>query len=453
MRREERTQLVTAPAFAANGKAWRPFTFKGLEKVSRSQMILTEKLEWLLPSSSSTGRASPQVLNRLRELFEQDADLLVDSVHVIHAKELRRILVEPTFVATLAPLPHKTRGFIEIELGLAHAGIDILLGGGGETVALRPLTDIEEGVMSFVVLEALRALSPSVAPGLPRLRMETVLRSVDEAVTILGDESQLVVVHFRCVLGPHSGFIRIFLPSSVLGLASPPERSVEASARRSQLLQRNAGRLSGVKSWLYAEIGRAEIASSDLASLRQGDVVLADEISVRGDRGEPGTAQLRIGMGRAGWMESEVFLEDGQYKARITDLVFGDPAREADAAEAQAPMTGLANVEDTPAEDSDEDVTNPIGLRRPGERSMVDESTLKEGGELLNDIPLQIAVELARVPVTAEQVVALRVGQVVDLNRVPGEPVELSVNGKVLARGELVEVEGHLGVRILSMAG
>jgi flagellar motor switch protein FliM len=31
--------------------------------------------------------------------------------------------------------------------------------------------------------------------------------------------------------------------------------------------------------------------------------------------------------------------------------------------------------------------------------------------------------------------------------------VELSVNGKVVARGELVEVEGHLGVRILSLLG
>ncbi|MFZ5469612.1 MAG: FliM/FliN family flagellar motor switch protein, partial [Myxococcota bacterium] len=88
------------------------------------------------------------------------------------------------------------------------------------------------------------------------------------------------------------------------------------------------------------------------------------------------------------------------------------------------------------------------------ERGPVDQSMHKaEGGELLNDIPLQIAVELARVSITAEEVVALKVGEVLDLNRVPGEPVELSVNGKVVARGELVEVEGHLGVRVLSLAG
>jgi flagellar motor switch protein FliM len=76
-----------------------------------------------------------------------------------------------------------------------------------------------------------------------------------------------------------------------------------------------------------------------------------------------------------------------------------------------------------------------------------------DAGDLLGDIPLQICVELARVPVTAEEVVSLRAGQVVELHRAPGEPVDLSVNGKVVARGELVEIEGQLGVRILSLAG
>ena len=85
----------------------------------------------------------------------------------------------------------------------------------------------------------------------------------------------------------------------------------------------------------------------------------------------------------------------------------------------------------------------------------MDDNTLKsqEGAELLNDIPLQISVELARVPVSAEDVVSLKVGLVIDLNRMPGEPIDLSVNGKIVARGELVEIEGNLGVRVLSLAG
>lgn len=75
------------------------------------------------------------------------------------------------------------------------------------------------------------------------------------------------------------------------------------------------------------------------------------------------------------------------------------------------------------------------------------------GADLMNDIPLQISVELGRVSTTAEEVVALKVGHVFDLNRVAGEPLDLSVNGKVVARGELVEIDGNLGIRILSLAG
>jgi flagellar motor switch protein FliM len=81
------------------------------------------------------------------------------------------------------------------------------------------------------------------------------------------------------------------------------------------------------------------------------------------------------------------------------------------------------------------------------------ESIKEDAAELLNDVPLQIAVELARVPVTAEQVVSLHVGKVLELGCAPGEPVDLSVNGKIVARGELVEIEGQLGVRVLTIAG
>jgi len=71
--------------------------------------------------------------------------------------------------------------------------------------------------------------------------------------------------------------------------------------------------------------------------------------------------------------------------------------------------------------------------------------------ELLNDVPLQIAVELGRVSVTAEELVSLHVGRIFDLGKPPSAQVDLSVNGKVVARGELVEIEGQLGVRIVGM--
>ncbi|MGQ0505230.1 MAG: type III secretion system cytoplasmic ring protein SctQ, partial [Myxococcaceae bacterium] len=284
---------------AARAPNWRPYRFSNLEKISRAQMLLLTRLEWLLPSAASTARVSEQVQKRLRELFETDVRMVVDYVHVLKPNQLRKIVADPTFLAVLAPAPHKTRGFLEIELSLAHAMIDELLGGGGETVALRPLTDIEEGVMSFVLLETLKALAPNIEPGLPRIRVEGIAKTVEEAAGALSEEQHVVVVQLKSVLGSHAGFVRIFLPESLLGMTSPPRDGPARKARRAVETAANIGRLAGLSTWLRAEIGRAEITGRDLGGLHAGDVVLLDEVTARTDRGEAGTARLKVGLGKA----------------------------------------------------------------------------------------------------------------------------------------------------------
>jgi flagellar motor switch protein FliM len=235
--------------------------------------------------------------------------------------------------------------------------------------------------------------------------------------------------------------VRLVVPSAVLEAAEPAVDSAQRAARFRGDMGVNAQRLSAVRAWLRAEIGSAELSAMDLASLREKDVLLLDALSARPDQGEPGTAQLRVGTGKTGRAEAEVFVENGRYKARITAIVPGESGH-----------PGAAGAEGGSGEDS-EDFTNPeLDMARDNEGADVDDENQPDGSDLLGDVPLQIAVELARVPVTAQQVVGMRPGQVIELNRGPGEPVELSVNGKVVGRGELVEVEGQLGVRILTLA-
>ncbi len=449
----ERTMMIETPAFTKKGKAWRPFKFQNLEKVTRTQALLARRLEWMMPGISSTGQVSESVKKRLSEMLdEQVVSLHVEYTHVVAPKNLRRYVGEPTFLAVLAPQPNKTRGFLEVELGLAHAAIDMLLGGAGEAVSLRPLTDIEEGVMTYVILETLKAIAPGLDPSLPRLRLEGVCRGFDEAAELLGDEALLAVVQLKTTFGPHHGYVRIFIPASVLATANPPADAAVRKQKRAADAAAHLGRLKSVRTWLRAEIGAVEIHSSELTELRERDVILVDQLSARPDKGEGGTAKLKIGFGRVGHCDATISVEGGRFKAKITAITTGDSTPELPHQPAEeegtenGPLTESLAVGDGP-----EESTNP-GIEPKGKR--VDE-TMKsqDGAELLNDIPLQIAVELARVPISAEQVVGLKVGHVIDLNRVPGEPIDLSVNGRIVARGELVEVDGNLGVRVLSLAG
>ncbi|OJT23338.1 type III secretion protein [Archangium sp. Cb G35] len=455
---QERTMLVdtrqlkrpTAPAVpvapvapVAPGKQWKPYSFPKLEKVSLNEFRLTSRARWLTPKAE----AVEALCTRLKGLFDTPVAFSVESVRAIGAGELRRHLAEPTFLSFLVPGPHRGRAVLEIGLPLAHAAVDALLGGAGEAVGVRPLTDIEEGVAGFVILEALKALVPGMDPNQPKLRLEGVARGLDEAVTRLSEDGPVLVVQLRTRLGSQDGMVRLFVPSGVLDLMEPAQAAEQRRAALQADIQANLGRLSSVRTWLRAEIAQAEISSGDLASLRVKDVVLVDAFSARPDRGENGTARVLLGLARKGCLAADVYLENGQYQARITGLVAGDQSfprsvpSEAD--EAAAGALGESG--------DDEEFTNPE-MRNPlAESGAVDDRM--DSGDLLGDIPLQISVELARVPVTADQVVALRVGQVVELRRAPGEPVDLSVNGKVIARGELVEIEGQLGVRVLSLAG
>lgn len=451
--------VVARPA--VGGRAWKPFRFANLEKISRLQQQLARRLEWMLPGIGPTGEVSETVRKRLHEMFEEDVSLNVEYVHVVTPKNLRRYVGEPTFLAVLAPQPNKTRGFLEVEVGLAHIAIDMLLGGAGEAVSLRPLTDIEEGVMGYVLIETLKALAPSLDPSLPRLRLEGICRGFDEAMQLLGDEAHLAVVQLKAVFGQHSGYVRLFIPAAVLATANPPPDSAIRKARRSADAKKNIKRLSTVKNWLRAEIGQMAISSADLSQLRERDVILVEELTARPDKGEGGKAKLRVGVGRAGYLDAEIILLDNRFKAKVTgftmgeggQMATGEPEDNPEAPPAAAPeglpTEGLGRA--LGEREGPDDSTNP-GLEARGDQ--VDD-TLKsqEGAELLNDIPLQIAVELARVPVSAEDVISLKVGLVIDLNRMPGEPIDLSVNGKIVARGELVEIEGNLGVRVLSLAG
>ena len=70
---------------------------------------------------------------------------------------------------------------------------------------------------------------------------------------------------------------------------------------------------------------------------------------------------------------------------------------------------------------------------------------------LLSDIELEASVELGRASLSIEDVLRLVPGSVVHLNRMLGEPVDLLVGDRLIARGEVVVVDDTFGLRITEM--
>jgi flagellar motor switch protein FliN/FliY len=68
--------------------------------------------------------------------------------------------------------------------------------------------------------------------------------------------------------------------------------------------------------------------------------------------------------------------------------------------------------------------------------------------ERLRDVPVELAVEIGRTRMTIGETLELGPGSIITLDRLAGEPVDLLVNGKPIARGEVVVIDEEFGLRI-----
>lgn len=72
----------------------------------------------------------------------------------------------------------------------------------------------------------------------------------------------------------------------------------------------------------------------------------------------------------------------------------------------------------------------------------------KRNLDMLLDIPLQVTVELGRTNRTVQEILDLSNGSIIELDKLAGEPVDVLINGKLVAKGEVVVIEENFGVRV-----
>jgi flagellar motor switch protein FliN/FliY len=77
--------------------------------------------------------------------------------------------------------------------------------------------------------------------------------------------------------------------------------------------------------------------------------------------------------------------------------------------------------------------------------------TGQKGMDIVYDIPLQVSVELGKTKKEINEILEFGMGTVIVLDKIAGDPVEILVNGKLIARGEVVVIDENYGVRITEL--
>ena len=126
------------------------------------------------------------------------------------------------------------------------------------------------------------------------------------------------------------------------------------------------------------------------------------------------------------------------------------PPPSAASAPSSAPSAGRPQGEPQPQQASSRRAEPPVDVR-PAQFSPLsagEEIVAPENLDLILDIPVTVTVELGRTSRTIGEVLGFGPGSVLELEKMAGEPVDVLVNGKLVARGEVVVIDENFGVRI-----
>lgn len=480
-------------------KRLRRFKFSGLPRLSREQVEVQNALLAHLPQTPFEQGFKDRLRQLLEPLVHADIDLWFDNLVAIEPGELERHICDPTVLAVVGLLPKPYPMLVEVDLTVAQRAIDRLLGGSAEDVDVgRPLSEIEEGVFSFILLKVLQLIQQETASEHQlSLRLNGIIGGRDGLEGRIPKDAAFIAVGFKLFFDLEVGFLRIYLPRELVkgATATPRPSHGPALSRMLRRIQALVPRVAATKVPLSVEVGRIPFSLADLENLDVGDVVLIEDAGVRLQGGTlAGQVTCRVGRGGHGLIQGALTVgETGAYEVAIEQILpLGEPLAEAQMAKDEAemeeharalsqlgggaalaeaargalsarvrglsprplPAAGGLAAKEPGAEHSDREYEEEgygDAVFEDAEEGAYEEEPLPEAAGMLEDVAVAMVVELSRVMVSAADVVRLRPGQVIALQRSPGEAVDLVVDGKRIGKGELVEIEGELGVRILEL--
>ncbi len=98
--------------------------------------------------------------------------------------------------------------------------------------------------------------------------------------------------------------------------------------------------------------------------------------------------------------------------------------------------------------------TDPMPVS--ADRRVTSDSDLRTGLlslGVLREVPLDVTAELGNTRLSVAEILQLTVGSIVELDRTAGSPVDVMVNGALIARGEVVVIEDEYGIRVTEIVG
>lgn len=271
----------------------------------------------------------------------------------------------------------------------------------------------EKGILSFVIARLLLDLKHTLGDKMPDLKLLGIYHCQDESIndTAIADYG---VFNFSFTFAHDSYPVSIALPLTILHSIKPVEKKID-------LIPRSGHYQSSMK-WNVAKLS---VTRETVSHLSFGDLILFEKSTLH-------VSDNRLQGVLAGvWQGITIF---GELKNNGDDYVFS-PSFSQD----------FARIEDIKMEE-----LNISGAHDDVPR---ENNRNRKLADLAKNIRVPLSIELASIPLTLKELCQIREGEIIDLHRKIDDPLDMVVEGKIIGHCQPVQIDGRLGIRVLSIDG
>jgi flagellar motor switch protein FliM len=371
----------------------------------------------------------------LSTMLRKVVDLSDASTNVVKFGEFMKTLFVPTSLHVFHMDPIRGQALLVIESNLVFSIIDVFLGGKGMKaikIEGRDFTNIESHMIRKVVDAALADYERAWNPVFPISTRFARSEVNPQFVSIVPNIDLVVTISFELEIEASTGKLIICIP---YGCLEPIRNILQAGFQNVQpevdraWVERFRDRILATPVNVTAELGRTQIRGRDLLDLQVGDTLLLDRCA---------TDEMDIRVERI-----LKFKEKETVASQDTEQAAPEEA-EGPSQEMEGPTTGTEGPPREAVEGQAEGKFEERVEERPATKKKVRPSAF----DFILDIPLEVTVEVGRTRMIIHDLLQLGQGSVIELNKLAGEPLEILVNQKLIARGEIVVMNEKFGVRL-----
>jgi flagellar motor switch protein FliM len=401
----------------------RPFQFTNLVKLTRAQVALFESMCLYISERPMAPGFIHELEGLLGQIFRGGCRIMRGELRAVSRSEINTLTPQLGCFAIVGAQPSAQKIIVDMDAGLCALAIDRILGGAGDAARMqRPWTDVETGILSFVLLQLIAQVQAGMHSGRElSLTLDRVVTSLDTVAEIVDQASGYHQLGYRLDLGGRIGYGRILIPDGLVSERfSATPKTPTPTAQELVGMRRNLLCLRDAAVQFRAIVTHLDLSLDDIANVEVGDIIVLEEHRLKKTPdGIEGEVYLKLGSAKHAHLVARLNYETSGTHLEIIDMV------------------STAHLEEEPMAE--------------GDNAPETQDNLAETEGLLRDVDASVAVELGRIRMSTAQVIRLKKGQMLRLARSPNDPVDLVVNGKLFAKGELIEVDGELGVRLTQL--